>query len=392
MSFVVESDLLLREIRLARGFINTRSRRPDLRCIRLAVQDGVAQITATDVEVSLTRRFPVQQQAEPFVAVIPFSLLSGIAMECPGLLTIQSGQIGREPAAIIKHKTAGDGQIESRFLLQPPPTSGFPAAEKLDGDPVIRLRAADLIEALRWTTPALDDDLRYGLVFRQDQGHITVAATNGQVLAAYGQVPAELPRLTGKPMVIPWKVADRLLGILEREATPEAVLEIRVRESESYLPDAWCFSGDGWHMNAAVQKAEFPARAWELFQREDTSYGTARVEAFRQAFKQVAAAVKADDQPTITITFTDKGLVLSGGQARCPVGGACRGIAQDIRVPVKHLRDWLKVLPKEDWIGLAAVSISEPAVFLCRSKPQARWMVAGYREAKNNTAAAATAA
>ncbi|MGE5610139.1 MAG: hypothetical protein ACM359_12865, partial [Bacillota bacterium] len=344
--------------------------------------------------------------AEPFVGIIPFDLLSGIAKECPGTLVIESGKLKEEPAVVIRHfektrKTTNieAGVMESEFKLFTRPAEDFPAAEKMDGEPVIRAKVADLVDALNWVLPALDDHSRYGLIFRQDEGHITLGATNGYVLATYGGIPAELPRTAKKPLVIPWKVADRLLDVLEREMKlgPDAMLEVRIKEGEGEETDAWCFSGECWHMNATTEKVEFPAAAWDLLQREDTTYGTAKVEAFRKAFKEVAAALKNTEKPTVTIAFTNKGLVLSSKSAGSsevvrPVGGACRGIAQSIRVTVENLKDWLKALPKNDWIGLAAIEMSEPAVFLCRSKPQARWIVAGHKEDTNPKTQATAAA
>ena len=191
-AFVVKSDLLLKEIRLAKGFINTRSRKPILQCVRVAVDNQQAHVTATDLEVSLTRTFPVQQQGEPFVGVINYDLLANIAKELPGAITLESGHIGEEPAVVIRQSA---GALDSEFKLY---TQGdeFPRADRLGGEPLIRVNVADLMEAMKWVLPALSDESHYGLIFRQDDGgYLTLGATNGHVLAGQRGRPED----TGLP-------------------------------------------------------------------------------------------------------------------------------------------------------------------------------------------------
>lgn len=432
-TFYVDAGVLSKEVRLAREFIGSRVPKPVLQCVKLAVSAGQAQITATDLDVTLTRGFEVpsrnwhrlvcdrcgqmldtlqpppiacavagctgtmqERYSSDFLAMIPADHLANIAKECPGALEVESGTLKDEPCVVIRHaqktqatKNVPAGIMSSEFRLCTQPLEAFPPTAEVSAEfTVIKLGIRDLVEALRWALPALDKNSRWGLVLRQDAGCITVGATNGRVLSIFGGVKAENARTATKAIVMTWKIADRLLEVLEREIrTNSAADKVEIRFEEE--KDALCIEGDQWQMTAFCGKVEFPEQAWDITRREDTTYAAVSADRFRKAFKEVAAAVKNEAENLITIAFTDQGLALSAdvpgrGTVQRPVGGACRGIRTDVQVPAHCLKDWLKLLPKDDKLGIAAIDRYEPVFFMPQSH-NATWVVAGQKRPVQKT-------
>ncbi|MGE5609081.1 MAG: hypothetical protein ACM359_07490, partial [Bacillota bacterium] len=293
-TFYVDAGVLLKEVKLAREFIGSRVPKPVLQCVKLAVGAGQAQITATDLEVTLTRSFEVlsrnwhrlvcdrcgqmldmlqkppilcavagctgtmrEGQSSDFLALVPADHLANIAKECPAALEVESGTLKEEPCVVIRHaqktratKNVPAGIMSSEFRLYTQPLEAFPPAVEVKAEfAVITVGMRDLAKLLRWGLPALDKSSRWGLVFRQDKGGITVGATNGRVLSIFGGTKAENARAATKAIVVNWKIADRLLDVLEREIkTNPAADKVEIRFEEE--KDAFCVQGDRWRVTA----------------------------------------------------------------------------------------------------------------------------------------------
>ena len=391
--FIVDSAPLAKELRLACDFIPDRTRHPIVMNVLLETGDNELRISATNLNLNVTRSM-VARTDQPFKALVPADLLRKIATGCPGELLIKTTTLQDEPAVLICHRERAKGlpgihgDITSDFKLFTAPIAEFPAITCLDPEhALMHVNALDLIAALRGSLPAHKDHLSYGIVIRPDptdSPSATVAASNGMMMAVYGNV--RITPLADGDVVMDLELAEAMLDVLEREQKTRTLadsVEIRVKKLEG-RECAISIVGDTWQITANRCKAVWPDGAIEMAREQKAIFGAVPANDFITAFKQLKKTAIASQQSgshgLVAFAISPKGITMTAEHettsAERVIAGAGNG-ELTVKVPVKQLEAWLRSVPAREWIGIGANSPYEPILLLTRALPHAKWLVAG---------------
>ena len=218
MKFSVSKDQLLANLGVAVRGVSTRSAIQTLSGVMIRVENGAAELQATDMELGIRIGLPVSVEREGFV-VLPGRLLLDVVRSLPGAeLTIEY------------RSTEGDVEVESgpaRFHLRTLPSEDFPKLPEPGDSPAMRLPAAAFVETVGRVARAASRD--------ETRPHLT-----GVLVSAQGQelrmVATDSYRLSVKETALEQplegtleaNVPARTLQELTRIASPTEEDEIEV--------------------------------------------------------------------------------------------------------------------------------------------------------------------
>lgn len=218
MKFKIQREAFLKPLQQIIGVVERRQTLPVLGNILVQADGQGLTLTATDLEVELVARLPleIEEQGE---TTLPARKLLDICRTLPDGAWIEL-TVDQERATVRSGK--------SRFTLATLPASDFPVVEELKSVQAFAFPQKELKELIDRTHFSMaQQDVRYylnGLMLELDKKGIRCVATDGHRLAL-----CELPAKTGvgesQQVIVPRKGVQELLRLLEND---EGEVEIQI--------------------------------------------------------------------------------------------------------------------------------------------------------------------
>lgn len=181
MYFEIERKELLTPLKMITGVVEQRQTLPILANTLVSVKDNGLNFTATDSEVEIACRLPLESGSldaeNDGETTVPARKLFDICKSLPdGMIQVNI----EENQATIK---AG----KSRFKLQTLPAEEFPSSPEIDGETEFHISQHDLKNLLSKTSFCIaTNDVRYyltGLLLEIGEGKISLVGTDGHRMA-----------------------------------------------------------------------------------------------------------------------------------------------------------------------------------------------------------------
>jgi len=178
MNFTISRESLLRPLQTVIGVVERRQTMPILANVMITVKDDELRVTATDLEVELVARSPVDDISTPGEVTVPARKLLDICRALP-------------EEATVKVQLDGDRLVlksgRSRFVLSTLAAADFPVVEDIEANREIRLPQVAIRRLLEKTQFSMaQQDVRYylnGLLLETGGGFVRTVATDGHRLA-----------------------------------------------------------------------------------------------------------------------------------------------------------------------------------------------------------------
>jgi len=207
MRIDIQREDLLKPLQAIIGVVERRQTLPVLANVRLELGEGLARLTATDLEVELVASIPCQVE-ETGEITLPARKLLDICRNLPDQSRLQL-QVDGERASL----RAG----RSRFTLATLPADDYPSVEDIGGRETVRLPQGELRKLIERTHFSMAvQDVRYylnGLMVELEPAMARMVATDGHRLAL-----AEKGIETGvdapRQVIVPRKGVQELLRLL----------------------------------------------------------------------------------------------------------------------------------------------------------------------------------
>ena len=226
MKFTTTRSDLLPNLLHVYGAIG-RSTLPILDCILLEIDEsGCLRLTATDLEIQITARSPIQPELPGAVAA-PAQKLTAIVRLLPSGAEIAIEQAGEK-------LTVRSGRI--RYSLATMPAEAFPAFDRGEARYRLDLPASTLLTAIQKTRFAMArSDVRFylnGLAMQIEPGTLRTVASDGHRLALC-ELPVESRDITTPIVIAPAKGVDELARLLrdDLKAMPDRVVQLGIGDN-----------------------------------------------------------------------------------------------------------------------------------------------------------------
>jgi DNA polymerase-3 subunit beta len=229
MRFITDRDTLLSPLMQIISVVERRQTLPVLSNFLIRTEGQTLLITATDLEVELVAKVPVDVRQEGEVTV-PARKLVDICRNLPDSASIELKQ-DQDRVHVISGR--------SRFRLSTLPAEDFPLVEDIGDVATLTVPESLLKNLIERTHFAMAvQDVRYflnGLLIEIQAGEIRAVATDGHRLAmctARGDVDVEHKR----QVILPRKGVQELLKLLEG-GSQECTLEVGINHVRVSFPD-----------------------------------------------------------------------------------------------------------------------------------------------------------
>jgi DNA polymerase-3 subunit beta len=207
MKIVTERDTLLTPLQQVGGVVERRQTLPILANVLLKVKEGMLTITATDLEVEMKTRIPVQSEGE-----IDFTLPARKLLDICRALPEQA-----EIKLSIEGERAKLESGRSRFTLGILPPQDYPVIEPMVSSHRFSVSERLLKRLIEKTQFAMaQQDVRYylnGLLLEVGNGQIRTVATDGHRLA-FSENECEVDDSVDVQVIIPRKAVLELGRLL----------------------------------------------------------------------------------------------------------------------------------------------------------------------------------
>lgn len=217
MRFTLSRDDLLKPIQIVNGVVERRQALPILGNILISLRDGVLSMTATDMEVELTARTPLENGTDGETTV-PARKFIDICRALPA---------DAEVSFALDNARAVIRSGRSRFTLSTLPAADYPASEVVADVQRITIPQGELKRVIELTQFAMaHQDVRYylnGMLFELAREHLRVVATDGHRLAmAQMSLPEPMGVETDEPrqLIVPRKGVLELGRLLDASEEP----------------------------------------------------------------------------------------------------------------------------------------------------------------------------
>jgi DNA polymerase-3 subunit beta len=338
MKLRIAREKLLQAFQTAATVAPTRSPKPVLQNVKLEVDEGVATLMATDLEVGIRIDLSGIESAAAGTVLLPTDRFGAILRECSGeqFLIESDGQ-----SITIKAEN-------SQFHLPAENPEEFPPIAKFAEEAYHKMPARFLRELIRRTVFATDtESSRYalgGVLFEMTESEVVAVGTDGRRLARQ-RGPAESVggHETGDNTTV---VPARAMTLMERALggnADEVALAVRANEVLLRCGETTIY--------ARLVEGRFPK--WrDVFPKGD---GMVSVELtvgrFYAAVRQ-AAIVTSDERRGVSFRFSEGKVSLAGhgaerGESHVEVPIAYEGDELSITLDPRYLGDFLKVLDDE---------------------------------------------
>jgi len=336
MKLATPREAFLQNLQLTAAVCPSRSTRPVLMDVLVSVTDGQVQVTATDGDVSIRRRYAAEGISGSGEAALPAATLLSVvrSMDAPEIRIEEKNTV---------HEVAGGRAL---FRLNGDDPTLFPSIPILERTRGVEVPLAAFVDLCNRTMFAAAKEMgRYafnGVLLEIDTHDLTVVATDGRRLAlARLDIPTGVKERTA--VVVPLK---GLVQLLRMHGQEDAVLRIELRETmvAFILPQL--------EIQAQLVEGEFPDYRAVIPKDGNTPEKVSlRREEFLQAIQR-ASITAGDEGPTIELKFQAGKLTVSSrqegvGESRSEMEIEYSGPGVDIRFNPNFLGEYLKNLPDE---------------------------------------------
>lgn len=207
MKFIVSSSVLLKQLQVISGVLNSSNTLPILDNFLFEIKKGKLSITASDLETTMITQVGVEAKEDGVIAMPAKLLLDTLKTfpEQPLTFTIDKENFGVEISSDYgKYKLTGHNGAE------------FPKTPKLESPSNISIEANTLANAINKTLFATgNDELRpvmSGVFFELNNDDLTFVATDAHKLVKYKR--ADLKAEVGSSFILPKKPLTLLKNVL----------------------------------------------------------------------------------------------------------------------------------------------------------------------------------
>ncbi|TXB65483.1 DNA polymerase III subunit beta [Vicingus serpentipes] len=207
MKFIVSSSILLKQLQLVGGVLNSSNTLPILDNFLFEIKKGKLSITASDLETTMITQVNVEAKEDGVIAMPAKLLLDTLKTfpEQPLTFTIDNDNFGVEISSDYgKYKLTGHNGSE------------FPKTPKLDSPSNINIDAATLANGINKSLFATgNDELRpvmSGVFFELNNDDLTFVATDAHKLVKYKRT--DIKSEVGSSFILPKKPLTLLKGVL----------------------------------------------------------------------------------------------------------------------------------------------------------------------------------
>lgn len=337
MKLVTPREVFLQHLQFAASVCPTRSTRPILMDVLISVEGDHVQITATDGDVSVRRRYSAEGVSGDGEAALPAAtLLSAVrSMDADEITIEEEGDV---------HVLSG-GRV--RFRLNGDDPTLFPSIPTLEPERGLELPVRSFLDLCHRTMFSAAKEMgRYafnGVLLEVAADTLTLVATDGRRLAL-----AKLEGVTAGQedkisVVVPVK---GLTQIMRAQTEEDAVLRIEFREAMV------AFSLPSVEMQAQLVEGEFPDYRAVIPKDGDIPETVPIVrEEFSRAIQR-ASITAGDEGPTVTLGFGENLLTIASrqdgvGDSRSEIEVDYTGEPVELRFNPAFLGEYLKTLPEE---------------------------------------------
>lgn len=320
-------------IQALQNIVPTRITLPVLANFLIETQKDSINMTATDLDIGISKTVPAEIQEEGKITV-PAKRFSEIIKELPeeGEITIS---VKKNNSIHITYETCF-------FKLMGIPAEEFPKIPKIEKEEALVLEQKELKNMLELTIFAVShDESRYilnGILFDLRGKTLNLVATDGRRLSLFTK---ELEKPGDLQIIIPLKTIQELNRILKEEG------EIRIIQSENQI----CFKLEGTQIISRLIEGEFPNYKQVIPEEKRIKLRIKR-EPFLQAIKRASLFTTAESLSIKIEVFKDK-MVISKivpeiGEAREEIPIEYGGKELVIGFNPYYLMDVLKNLKEEE--------------------------------------------
>ncbi|MDK9699421.1 MAG: DNA polymerase III subunit beta [bacterium] len=274
MRYSVPQDRYLTALERAASVVPSKTTMPILRTVHIAVQKNEMAVSATDLELILTARVPVDA-AEEGTAVVPARRLLDLARVLP------SDQPVRIEDESGHYMVIHAGQGKFRIAGEEPAL--FPQLPVLPPDPVLKVPSSKLRRIIDKTLFAVaTDELRpvlNGVLFQLKSGKLRVVSTDGHRLVKWVDTAT-----TYQAPDFDWIVPKRALEVLSKLVdSGKEMIEVEVFLAQNQLH----FKVDAFVLSTRLIDGKFPMFD-SVIPTNNPNFMTAEVKPFLSAVKRVS--------------------------------------------------------------------------------------------------------
>lgn len=335
MKFAINRETLNEALTVALAAVPTRTPKDVLKNVHLRVEGDMLILTASDTEIELQTRVPVEDAAP------------GCCLVNDRLRAICRESVGEVVRLQVKDEIIQVSCGLSNFELQSGDADEFPAFQELKADAEIELGMDNLRSAIGLTVFACDEAAtRYalgGVLFELGGGGLELVATDSRRLSvAYaGDAPG-----TQTGAVVP----ARACTLLSRMSGEQVKM--------SFGTNAVSFAGEGWRLNARLVEGRFP-RYQDVMLRDGTKCDVDLVIPVNTLARAVRQTEIVHSKETHggdfrfaagELTITGSGSDVGSAKAVLPVGYDGEPVV--VTLDTRYVLDFLKRLPQDEAVEL----------------------------------------
>ena len=209
MKFIVARETLLKPLQAIISVVEKKQTMPILSNFLVQVSEKTLELTATDLELELIAKVPLEQPSDPGKLTIPAKKLFDIFKSLPEQAVVEVANESPEKIIIKSGK--------SRFSLACLPAADFPNMETQLGQIMVQVPEKTLASILRKTYFAMaQQDVRYflnGMLLEVSEKTLRAVATDGHRLALASETIEGHAGVN--QVIVPRKTIVELLRILE---------------------------------------------------------------------------------------------------------------------------------------------------------------------------------
>lgn len=337
MKLVTPREAFLQHLQFAASVCPTRSTRPILMDVLVSVDGGHVQITATDGDVSVRRRYTADGVSGEGEAALPAStLLSAVRSMDAAEITIE------EEDGV--HVLTG-GRV--RFRLNGDDPTLFPSIPTLEPERGLEVPVSMFLDLCHRTMFSAAKEMgRYafnGVLLEASTDALTLVATDGRRLALAKLEGAQTGISEKISVVVPVK---GLTQVMRAQSADDAVLRIELREAMV------AFSLPSVEIQAQLVEGEFPDYQAVIPKDGDIPQSVSIPREELAHAIQRASITAGDEGPAVALAFGENLLTVASrqdgvGDSRSEIEIAYEGEAVELRFNPSFLGEYLKTLGEQ---------------------------------------------
>lgn len=227
MELDIEREALLKSLQAVIGVVERRQTLPVLANVLLNAQGSSLETTATDLEVEIQARTPIELSQAGQIT-LPARKLMDIARNLPESSHIHIGLEQNRVVVRVPH---------SRFTLATLPAADFPTVEEIGTAQSVEMAQSHLRWLIDHTGFAMAlQDVRYylnGLLLELEPHCLRAVATDGHRLAL-AELAVDTPLPEPKQVIVPRKGIQELLRLLSDSDDP-----LRLELGDNHIRASW---------------------------------------------------------------------------------------------------------------------------------------------------------